>query len=291
MKREKSLVLIMRRLVASSLVVFACLAAARAQTSVFTYQGRLTDGGAPASGNYDLQFKLYDALAGGNLQGSPNTVTKTGVSVTGGVFTVQLDFGAGAFPGADRYLEISVQKPGDPNYYILTPRQRLTSTPYAIRAVTSGTADNALKIQGVDVSASAPAADQVLKYNAGTAKWEPAADANSGGTVTAVTAGTGLSGGTITSSGTLSVNSSVVQNRVSGSCSVGQYIRAINQDGTVVCGTDANGTTGNSYVFAYDFDIGLADRNEEIRVRGNVPFDRPQFRVFEDDYGIVVPHC
>jgi len=31
------------------------------QTSGFTYQGRLTDGGTPANGNYDLQFVLFDA--------------------------------------------------------------------------------------------------------------------------------------------------------------------------------------------------------------------------------------
>jgi hypothetical protein len=32
------------------------------------------------------------------------------VQVASGVFTVQLDFGAAAFPGADRYLEIGVKK-------------------------------------------------------------------------------------------------------------------------------------------------------------------------------------
>jgi hypothetical protein len=44
---------------------------------------------------------------------------------------------------------------------------------------------------------------QVLKWN-GTA-WIPEADNNSGGTVTQITAGTGLSGGSITSSGTIAV--------------------------------------------------------------------------------------
>ena len=49
---------------------------------------------------------------------------------------------------------------------------------------------------------------QILKWN-GSA-WACAADNNSGGTVTSITAGTGLSGGTITTSGTISVNASVV---------------------------------------------------------------------------------
>lgn len=118
----------------------ACLAlllstgAAFAQTTMFTYQGRLTDGGTPANGPYDMEFKLYDALTLGNLQGSPNTLTKTGVNVASGIFTVQLDFGASAFPGADRFLDIGVKHPADSSYTPLLPRQQLTSTPYSIRA-------------------------------------------------------------------------------------------------------------------------------------------------------------
>ena len=118
------------------LTAFLALAAnvARAQTGMITYQGRLSDNGTAANGTYDLQFKLYDALTLGNLQGSPNTITKTGVNVTNGIFTVQLDFGAGGFPGADRYLEISVQHNGG-GYTTLLPRQQLTSTPYAIHSL------------------------------------------------------------------------------------------------------------------------------------------------------------
>ena len=121
--------------------------AALAQTSTITYQGRLTDGGTPANGTYDLQFKLYDALTLGSLQGSPNTVTKTAVNVTNGIFTVQLDFGASAFPGADRYLEISVQHNGG-GYITLLPRQQLTSTPYAIQALSATNATNAAQLGG-----------------------------------------------------------------------------------------------------------------------------------------------
>jgi hypothetical protein len=52
-----------------SLTLLALLAALSPQLSaspmgtVFTYQGRLNDGGNPASGNYDVKFTLYDALA------------------------------------------------------------------------------------------------------------------------------------------------------------------------------------------------------------------------------------
>jgi hypothetical protein len=115
---------------------------AQAQGSVFTYQGKLSDGGTAANGTYDLQFALYDAV--GNLQGSPNTVTKTGVNVTNGIFTVRLDFGVSAFSGADRFLDIGVKHPMDDSYTPLLPRQQLTSTPYAMRSLNAANANNAM---------------------------------------------------------------------------------------------------------------------------------------------------
>ena len=104
-----------------------------AQTALgtnFTYQGYLTDNDTPANGAYDLQFKLYDALSNGVQIGS--TVTQEDVAVTKGVFTVELDFGEGAFDGNARYLEIGVRAgdSADP-YTTLTPRQPLTAAPYA----------------------------------------------------------------------------------------------------------------------------------------------------------------
>ena len=115
------------------------------QTSTFTYQGRLNDGASPSTGIYDFQFTLWDASSGGNQLpiGSPLTVTRTGVSVIGGVFTTQMDFTSAAFPGDDRYLEISVKHPADASYTILTPRTQLNPTPYAIRSLSAATADTA----------------------------------------------------------------------------------------------------------------------------------------------------
>jgi hypothetical protein len=50
------------------------------------------------------------------------------------LFTVTLDFGAAAFPGFDRWLEISVRTNGSGSFATLSPRQALTPTPYAITA-------------------------------------------------------------------------------------------------------------------------------------------------------------
>jgi hypothetical protein len=129
------------------------------QTNGFTYQGRLTDGGIPANGNYDLQFALFDAADGTNQIGQ--TMTVSSVPVSAGVFTLTLDFGANAFSGANRFLEISARPSGAGAFTLLTPRQSITSTPYAVRSLNAATADtstNAQQLAGV-------AASQYVKTN------------------------------------------------------------------------------------------------------------------------------
>ena len=110
------------------------------QTTAFTYQGRLTDSTMAASGTFDFQFALFNDIANGTVIG---TETVPNVSVTNGIFTVTLDFGFAGFPNEVRYLEIRVKRPSDTNYTTLTPRQQITSTPYAIRSKTATTADTA----------------------------------------------------------------------------------------------------------------------------------------------------
>lgn len=99
--------------------------------TAFTYQGRLTQSGGPVNGTCDLEFRLFDDAAAGAQIGS--TQTKTNVTVTNGVFTVALDFGATAFNGDARWLAISVRCPaGSGSYTALSPRQPLTPAPYAL---------------------------------------------------------------------------------------------------------------------------------------------------------------
>jgi hypothetical protein len=68
-----------------------------AQTTSLTYQGWLSEGGTPVSGNNDLRFTLWDILDGGIQQPQPAQ----------------------------------------------SPRQQITSTPYAIRSLTAAVADTA----------------------------------------------------------------------------------------------------------------------------------------------------
>jgi type VI secretion system VgrG family protein len=102
-----------------------------AQGTAFTYQGQLNSNGAPATGIYDFGFITYDALAAGIQQGP--TLTPLSIPVTNGVFTVTLDFG-NVFTGADRWLAIYVRTNGAASFTLLSPRQKLTPTPYAVTA-------------------------------------------------------------------------------------------------------------------------------------------------------------
>ena len=97
--------------------------------TAFTYQGRLTDGGAAANATYEFSFKLFDALTLGNQVGP---TINTDVGVSNGLFTANLDFGA-VITGTALYLDIGVRPDGsvDP-YTTLSPRQAITPAPYAL---------------------------------------------------------------------------------------------------------------------------------------------------------------
>jgi len=124
----------------AALALLLCTPIANAQGTSFTYQGKLSNVGNPATGSFDMQFKVFDALTGGTQQGA--TVTNTVVQATAGIFTVELDFGAGVFDGAARYLEIGVRPVGSPDpYTVLAPRQGMTATPYALHSMTAASAD------------------------------------------------------------------------------------------------------------------------------------------------------
>src|SRR5437867_4100322 len=116
------------RLLGFSILWLLATSSANGQGSAFSYQGKLTDAGNPANGNYDLQFALFDTptVGTGSQQGS--TIINPTVQVTAGIFTVTLDFSSNVFTGAARFLEIGVRPAGSPNSYtLLSPRQPITS--------------------------------------------------------------------------------------------------------------------------------------------------------------------
>jgi hypothetical protein len=130
-----------------------------AQGTAFTYQGSLTDGAAPASGSYDLRFAIYDAV---NPIAGP--LTNSGVTVSNGLFTTQLDFGAGVFDGSPRWLEIGVRTNGGGSFTTLANRQPVTSVPYAIQALSANFVA-ATNINGPLTSAQLPTNVAFLNLN------------------------------------------------------------------------------------------------------------------------------
>ena len=224
--------------------------------TAFTYQGQLTESGKPVTGLFDLQICLFDGPS------SPAPIAcmpELGdIPVEDGVFTVALDYGATAFVGQQRYIELRV-RPGasSTGYTILAPRKLVRHAPEALRS---------------NLASAAPWSG-LIGVPPGFA--DGIDDIGGAGTVTGITAGTGLSGGTITSSGTIAIadggvrsaqiapnavdsarvldgsltsadlaagavglaqiNTAQVQARVAGTCVVGEYLRGINVDGSVAC--------------------------------------------------------
>ncbi|MFN2578642.1 MAG: tail fiber domain-containing protein [Pyrinomonadaceae bacterium] len=128
-------------------------------SGAFTYQGRLTDGGTPANGTYDLQFQLFPGITNTSNLG---TIQLEDVQVTNGVFTVQLNFTSNQLSQGP-YLEVGV-RPGAQTgaYTILSPRQVITTAPYAMTSAYAIKAGDSSTLGGIS------AGDYVTRFNLGT---------------------------------------------------------------------------------------------------------------------------
>lgn len=223
----------------------AVVAGSGSDADTFTYQGQLRESGQPATGLYDFDVCLYDSPTDPLLLACLATGAED-VPVEDGLFALDLDFGPGHFNGQPRYLELRV-RPGDSTggFTQLLPRQRLRPTPLAMHAYQA-------PWTGL-VDAPAGFADGID---------------NEG--VTQIGSGFGLSGGPITGTGSLSVNTAAVQARVGTACAAGSAIRAIAQDGGVTCQDPPlawllDGNAGTNPTAHY---IGTSD-NQPVSLRSN----------------------
>ena len=253
--------------------------------SEFTYQGELKIAGVAVTGAYDFTFKLYNASSSGTQVGSDVFVDN--VQVDNGLFTTAIDFTSSSFVGDKLWLEISVRDGNATGgFQQLLPRQAITAAPYATHSQFVG-ADAVTSVEILDgsitaadlgnnsvakaeiaanaVGSSEIISNQVQHRVAGNcATGQFITKVNEDGTVTCVDDNTGLSSvttadivdGAVTSAkiatgavGSNAINSTQVQRRVAGNCAAGQFITAVNADGTVSC---ANDNTGLSSVTTAD---------------------------------------
>lgn len=242
----------MPKLILAAILMLACLPAfaQTLQGTAFTYQGKLSQAGTPIDGDVDMVFDLFDAATAGNAIGPSlafTTANENPLPVQAGVFNATLDFGSLAFNGVttdQRFLRVTV------NGTVLAPRTPIQNTPYALQSRTSelaytvsngsiGSAQiNAAQVQR-RVGGSCASGSSISGVNAdGTVACQ---DAGSG-TITAVSAGSGLSGGGTSGNVTLSADTNFVQQRVNGTCASGSAVRTIAADGTVTCQNTGSGT-------------------------------------------------
>lgn len=118
------------------LLVLLIAVPALAAPPLMSYQGFLTDDqGTAFDGTANLEFALFDSLAGGVALWSE---THAGVPVAAGLFHVALGstspFDASLFTSDSRWLETRVE--GTP----LTPRRPMLSAPFALRAAVADVA-------------------------------------------------------------------------------------------------------------------------------------------------------
>jgi hypothetical protein len=140
MKRSFTIIII-------TLILFAATAVAEPLGTGFTYQGELKQQGVPANGSFDFEFNLFDVAVDGISLTAPFQLEE--ISVQDGVFTVELDFGTDPYNGEQLWLDIKVREGASTGgYTALLPRQKLTSSPYALEARIADLEAQVAELQG-----------------------------------------------------------------------------------------------------------------------------------------------
>ncbi len=210
--------------------------------TAFTHKGEYKPGGTAVTGVYDFQIVLFNVATLGMPIVSP--VTHENVPVTQGNFTVEINYGAPPFATATQYwLETRVRPGISTGAFMVVGRQKLNAVPYAlnVRTLPPGI------VTGTSIAPNAVGPVAILDNS-----------------ITATDIGTNAVGLT-------EINPMQVQTRVIGGCPAGQSLRAIAQNGTVIC--DAGGSTawrllGNAGTNPLSHFLGTTD-NQPLNFRVN----------------------
>src|SRR3989339_296148 len=200
-----------------------------------SYQGILKNSsGSALTGSYNMRFSITSDSAGNSVVWGPES--HDSVSVASGIFSVMLGettaLTPSVFSNDTRYIKVEVATPSDStNYETMSPLTQVLSVGYALRAATAesvvdgsileasiadGSVSNAKISDGTITNTKAASGNFVKQIVAGNNISISSTEANgtgiititaevNSGTLTRVNSGAGLTGGPVTSSGTLEV--------------------------------------------------------------------------------------
>ena len=131
-------------------MIVALAGSVSAAPNSLRFQGRLTDsGGRPIFGTPEVKFEIYDDPTGGTRAWGPSPYQKVN-SNEAGLFSVDVDMGAGGSAvfanSGDLYLQVTVKSGTGGLDQILSPRQRLSTVPFAFYSQVASSATVALSV-------------------------------------------------------------------------------------------------------------------------------------------------
>jgi len=208
--------------------------------TAFSFQGQILKSGVPVTGTVNLQFTLFNAANGGAQVGGVQTFNA--VTPSGGLFSLALDFGANAFDGNERWLEIAVEGSGENTFTTLSPRTPVLPTPYALYAVGGGGGGGGLALPYAGTGATNGTLFSLTNTTVGGTGLTIQAD-NTAGSFTA----TGVSGFGVAASGTARGVSGTGQNEgVYGSSFTGFGVHGFYGFSNFIPNGDKAGVYGNT---------------------------------------------